>query len=113
MVNRAAVILKYKEPMVRWINESDPYNDNPGITLASANKENTVYLVRDRDAENLQKWLSRNFKMLFENELDGWYTDETLWPPKLNRKMFDEWFDVECHSVLLDTVGGAITDDEI
>jgi len=113
MINRAAVILKYKEPMIRWINESDPFNDNPGITLASTHEDCTVYLISDRDAENLQRWLTHNFKMLFENELDGWYTDESLWPPKLTRKMFNDWFDVECHTVLLDTVGDVIMDDEI
>jgi len=113
MVNRAAVILKYKEPMVRWINESDPFDDNPGITPASANEDCTVYLITNNDAENLKRWLSRNFKTLFENELEEWYTDESLWPPKMTRKMFNAWFDVECHTVLLDTVGGAIMDDEI
>ncbi len=113
MVNRAAVILKYKEPMVRWINESDPFDDNPGITLASANEDCTVYLITNTDAENLQRWLTLNFKTLFQNELDGWYTDESLWPRRLTRKMFNAWFDVECHTVLLDTVGGAMMDDEI
>ena len=37
VINRGAVILRCKEPAVRWINEADPYEDNPGLTLESVN----------------------------------------------------------------------------
>ena len=113
MVNRAAIILKCKEPFIRWLNESDPYNDNPGITLESVNDDRTVYLIDDHDAENVEEWISLNFKQIIESELEGWYTDDSLWPKNRNRKLFDEWFNVECHSVILDTVGTKIIDDEI
>ena len=43
MVNRTAVILRYKEPFVRWINEADPDDDSPDITV-EANEQN-VYLI--------------------------------------------------------------------
>ena len=55
MINRSAVILKYKEPFVRWINEADPYQDDPGITSENANEDRTVYLIREDDAENIEK----------------------------------------------------------
>ena len=113
MINRAAVILKYKAPFIQWVNDADPYNDNPGITLESENKDSTVYLINEDDAENLEEWISLNFKQLFESEIEDWYTDESLWPKNRNRKLFDEWFDVECHSVLIDTVGSKIIDDGI
>ena len=113
MVNRAAVILRYKDPFIHWVNEADPYVDDPGITLERANQERTVYLINDADAENLEEWISLNFEQLFESELEGWYTDESLWPKNRNRKLFDKWFSVECHSVIVDTVGSEIFDDEI
>ena len=112
MINRSAVILKYKEPFVRWINESDPYKDDPGITSENANEDRTVYLITDDDGENIGKWISLNYKTLFENELEGWYTDESIWPKKRDRKTFNEWFAVECHTVIIDTVKGRIEDDE-
>ena len=112
MINRAAFILKYKEPFVRWINEVDPYEDDSGITSKNANEDRTVYLITEDDGENIEKWLSLNFKTLFENELESWYTDESLWPKKRDRKIFDEWFDVECHTEIIDTVEGTIEDDE-
>ena len=113
MINRAAVILKYKAPFIQWVNDADPYKDNPGITLESENKDCTVYLILEDDAENLEEWISLNFKQLFESEIEDWYTDESLWPKNRTRKLFDEWFDVECHSVLIDTVDGKIIDDEV
>ena len=113
MINRAAVILKYKAPFIQWVNDADPYSNNPGITLESENKDSTVYLILEDDAENLEEWISLNFKQLFESEIEDWYTDESLWPKNRTRELFDEWFDVECHSVLIDTVDGKIIDDEI
>ena len=113
MINRAAVILKYKAPFIQWVNDADLYKDNPGITLESENKDCTVYLILEDNAEKLEEWISLNFEQLFESEIEDWYTDESLWPKNRNRKLFDEWFDVECHSVLIDTVDGKIIDDEI
>jgi len=65
------------------------------------------------DGEMGENWIALNYKQLFENEFEDWYTDETLWPQKRTRKLFNEWFEVECHSVLIDTVGGNIFDDEV
>lgn len=116
MINRAALILKYKEPAVKWINEADPYEEDPGITMEAVNSDRTVYLIMDHDADNedvLKEWIKRNFKMIFEHELEGWYTDEGLWPQKRTMKLFYQWFDVECHTVIEDTVGLPIEDDEI
>ncbi len=72
MINRAAVMLKYKEPIIRWTNDSDPYDDNPGITLKSANKDRTVYLIQDNDAEKLEEWISINLRQFSKVNLkDG------------------------------------------
>jgi hypothetical protein len=116
MINRAAVILKYKEPAVAWINEADPYNDDPGLTIESVNEDRMVYLIRDEDAdspEDVEKWIELNYDVLFESELDGWYTDEELWPKNRNINLFRKWFDVECHTVIVDTVDSPIEDDEL
>jgi len=115
MINRAAIILRYKAPAVRWINDADPYDDDPGITLARVNEDRTVYLVHSESAENMddvRAWIELNVEALFESELEGWYTDESLWPKNRDLKLFDQWFDVECHTVLVDTFTGPIVDDE-
>lgn len=59
MLNRSALILRYKEPAVRWINEADPNPDGLEITLEDVNEERTVYLIDAEVAdtpEQLRKW---------------------------------------------------------
>ncbi len=113
MVNRAAIIVSCKEPFVKWIEEVDPSGKKMGMTPERVNNERIVYLISDEDAENLEGWISENYETLFENELEGWYTDESLWPQKRDYKTFNEWFDVVCHSVIVDLVGEEIVDDEV
>ncbi len=112
MLNRAALIPKAKEPFVRWINESDPYDKRPPVSMAEVNEDRTVYLIDDQEADNLEEWMALNCTQLFENELNDWYTDESLWPPNRNLELFHKWFTVECHSVLIDTGAGPLIDDE-
>jgi hypothetical protein len=116
VINRAAVILKYREPAVRWINEADPHHDHPGMTLSTVNQDRTVYLIREADMDGpaiVNTWLEQNYRTLFEAELEGWYTDSALWPQELTLQLFRGWFDVECHSMVVDTVGGAIYDEPV
>ena len=55
MINRAAIILKYNEPFVPWMNEADPYVDDPGTTIENANEDRNVYLISDREGEGRHK----------------------------------------------------------
>lgn len=110
MVNRGALILKCREPFLKWLEKADP---SAQVTLEQVNEDRTVYLISDEDAEDIGEWLLENFETLFEDELEGWYRDENTWPQQRDFNTFKEWFDVEVHSVVLDTVGGEIFDDDI
>lgn len=111
MINRAALILKLKQPAIDWINEVDSYRDAE-ISKEEALEERTVYLIDDESAENLDEMLKNNFEMFFEHELLLWYTDESLWPEELSYEMFKEWFEVECHSVVENVVDGPILEED-
>ncbi|MBE9548346.1 MAG: hypothetical protein IMF09_02980 [Proteobacteria bacterium] len=116
MINRAAVLLRYKQPAVQWINDADPVADSIEVSLDSANEERTVYLVSEEDADNpelVNLWIKKNYQSLFENELFSWYMLESLWPQKRNFALFSEWFEIECHTVIEDTAGTPILDDEL
>ena len=115
MINRTALLLRYKEPAVRWINEADPSPSDHAVTLAGVNEERTVYLIEDiagEDPESLTRWLKRNFELLFDNELEGWYTDLALWPPGRTYQLFLDWFEPECHTMIVDTCADELLDDE-
>ncbi|MES0490841.1 MAG: hypothetical protein ABUK01_12670 [Leptospirales bacterium] len=113
MVNRCAIILKYQEPFLQWLDKCNPDSENSEIEDENAESEGTVYLISVEDGEFLDRWLDLNYETLFKNELNAWYTDESLWPEKRNRKAFNEWFRVDFHSIVSDTAGGEIYDDEM
>jgi hypothetical protein len=81
VVNRGALIPRYKEPAVRWINEADPSPSDSPITLQQVNEERPVYLISDSAGENARtwdRWLRRHYAKLLEVELNGWYTVPAL-----------------------------------
>ncbi|MCA1604422.1 MAG: hypothetical protein LC775_02845 [Acidobacteria bacterium] len=80
MLNRAALILRYKQPFVDWINAVDPSPDSPSVTVVDVGRERTVYLIEVEDEDDLTRWLTHHHEELFEQELHGWYTDPALWP---------------------------------
>ncbi len=66
MLNRAALILRYKQPFVDWINAADPSPTSHVLTLAEVNQEHTVYLVDVEDEDELTRWLGHHHQKLFE-----------------------------------------------
>lgn len=115
MVNRGALVLRYKEPAVRWIDDADPSSTSCPVTLESVNEERNVYLINDSagdDDKSFERWLKRHYAQIFERELEGWYTDPSLWPKQRSYPLFTEWFDPELHTVVVDLGDGAIFDDE-
>ncbi len=110
MVNRGVLILKAKEPFREWL-LSLPEPDD--VTLDEINEDNTVYLVPEyEDDDERDRLLKILYKELFEEQLEGWWTDEKDWPKNRNLTMFKKWFDVEFHSVVIDLVDAELLDYE-
>ena len=57
MPNGAALIVRYKQPFVDWINAADPSPTSHTLTLAEVNQEHTVYLVGFEDEDEPCRWL--------------------------------------------------------
>jgi len=108
VVNRGALILRYKEPAVRWINEADPNPSAPPIDLQSANEDRNVYLISDSagdDRQSLDRWLKRHYVEIFEIELEDGYTDPNLWPKMIGGKH-------PLYLEILDRLGEALAHDQ-
>ena len=112
MLNRAALILRYKQPFVDWINAVDPSPQSHILTLDDVNQEHTVYLLEVEDEGELARWLGRHHHELFEDELSGWYTDPKLWPLDRSLKALQEWCSFELHTVVVDAGDSPIEDDD-
>jgi len=113
VLNRSALICRYRQPFVDWINAVDPSPGSPTLTLEEVNAEHTVYLVEIEDETDLSGWLALNHRVLFENELEGWYTDPELWPRDRSLRVLKRWCSFELHTVIVDTGSSPLQEDEL
>lgn len=111
MLNRAVLILRYKQPFVDWINAADP-TPTQELTLTDVNDDNTAYLIEAEDEKEFERWLKANAEMLFEEELNGWYTDPSLWPQDRSLALFKKWCTFELHTLAFDMGSSPLFDDE-
>jgi hypothetical protein len=115
MINRTAIILTYKEEAVRYLNEVDPYNSGD-MTIEDLNKDGNLFLIQNESIESkedLENWVLLNFENLFEYELNGWYTDPSLWPTPLTVDLFYKWFQVDYRSMIIDLCEDPLFDDDL
>lgn len=97
-INRNCFIVKPKKPFFDWINTI--FDDKMQI---DKKEEHNVYLIREFDSnEQIIAWIERNYKNIFENELNDWYTDESRWPKNRTLGVFKSWFEVEVNSMVID-----------
>lgn len=108
-LNRSLLLLEMKQPYVDWANALPDRNeleiDKP-LTISEINSEPYTYLIPEiYDDSDFDLVIERMWPMLFELQLSGWTTDDKLWPKKRTRKMFDEWFNLKCSSLVIDLWG--------
>ena len=108
MLNRGVVIVRPKQPYLDWAAGLD----DSGI-VPDPNDEQTVYLIpRYEDEEAAWEILAKVPPAIFENELYGWHTDEAAWPRGRDFAMFNDWFEIELHSVVEDLCDVEIVDED-
>lgn len=113
MLNRAALLCRYRQPFVDWINAADPSPSSSAVTLADVNAESNVYLVEVEDEGELARWLELNAQTVFENELNGWYQDPALWPRDRSPRVLQDWCALEFHAIVIDTGDTPIEDEDL
>ena len=102
-INRHLLTLAPRQAFLDWLMAVDP-NPPEGLTIAQLRDDREAFLIPDDAAggtEQAVEWVGKHWRMFFEHCLNAWITDEQLWP-KITRKMFREWFDVEYHSMVWD-----------
>lgn len=106
-VNRYVAIIKPKQPYVDWINQLPDTEEK--LTVEDLQSDCTAILIPEFDlAEESKAFIDAMAEGLFEEELAGWCTDESLWPRSRTRALFWQWFEVEIHSEVFDAGKGAI-----
>jgi hypothetical protein len=109
MLNRSLVILRWEKPFLDWV------AGLPGHHAAPADPADVPvgYLVPPFEQyDDGRDVLPLVWPILFERELDAWYTGEELWPPNRTYAMFRRWFRIETYPLVDNVCEGAIAEDE-
>ncbi len=103
-IKRSALVIKAQQPFIDWLLFHDPQMKVDGDMF-----EGEVYLLPDYETkEQMVNWLKKNFNVLFAEQLNNWYIDETMWPQNRTFKMFNEWFSYSVYTMVFDTQKGFI-----
>jgi hypothetical protein len=105
-VNRSAFIIAPKQAffdMLAPYMEGQVYQSEE-ITV---NDSSTVYLVSAEffGIDEAMEYLHKNFRTIFEHEIEGWITDPDMWPKKVTWKQFKDWFFINFQSMVVDMEG--------
>lgn len=106
-VKRTALVVKPKQPYIEWANGLD----EGGVKLGDEfTPEHTIYLVEDitGDLVDVEAIIAPHFAAIFEEELNDWHRVERDWPVNRDLTLFQAWFDVEVHSMVLDLGRGRL-----
>jgi len=104
-INRNILVVEPTEVFLEWA-KKNPDTDLK-LTMDELLADSTAYLIPEQEG-NAQSWLRRNFKTIFEIELDGWCTAPSLWPADRSYKAFKKYFRVHFCSSVIDLAKGAI-----
>ena len=101
IINKAAITVIPKEPFIKWVQSTDA--EAAEISDEDILSNSQVYLVdASEDGDDSERLIKKNFKVIFEEELAGWYTDEEAWPKKMDLRVFKQWFHVKVHEIVVD-----------
>jgi hypothetical protein len=110
ILNRAALVLRYREPFLRWAASIDERAPKHATGLRD---DIAVYLVpEDPNEEQESAPLEDFFTEILERELEDWCTDPALWPARRDFATFNAWFEATADSIVLDLAPGRIRTED-
>jgi hypothetical protein len=103
LINRSVAIIKPKKPFVDWANSIGEEEEQYSISDFSTDCSVILLPVVDSD-EHAEAFIKKIYQDIFEIELSSWIVIDDMWPKNRTHKMFLEWFDVEFHSMIFDSL---------
>jgi len=106
LINRWAVLVRYREPYLTWAASLDEKAPVHAEGLAG---HTSIYLVPEDLSEDEESFpLKDCFGAIFEQELEAWWQDEAVWPRPRDLATFKAWFDVSVQSIVIDLADGPV-----
>ena len=109
-LNRSVAIIKPKQPFVDWANSVVDEDEQHSISDFSTDCSVILLPLVDSD-EDAEALIKDMFQDLFELELSSWIVIDEMWPENITYKMCIEWFSVEFHSMVFDSLKDDIEKD--
>jgi hypothetical protein len=111
LINRWAVLVRYREPYLRWAASLD---EKAPLHAEGLDSHTSIYLVPENLSEDEESFpLKEWFAAIFEQELEDWWQDEALWPKKRDLATFKAWFEVSVQSIVIDLAEGPVRVEEL
>ena len=106
-INRSAVVVFPKQPFLDWLHRVDLTSGE--LTLADLCRDPGIYLLPEYGLETeLEAYLEDVCQEIFEEQMNGWFRAEELWPEERNFEVFRQWFECQFHSMLFDLADGPL-----
>jgi hypothetical protein len=111
-IDRAVAIVSPNQPFVDWIN-SNPDSAGEFVSLEKVRQDATAYLIPEFEtSSDLQATLRELAQDIFAIELEAWSRNVQTWPRNRDYAVFQKWFTVEIHSLVLDPFENEIFKDD-
>ncbi|MCB0705132.1 MAG: hypothetical protein KDC34_07470 [Saprospiraceae bacterium] len=111
-INRFALIIRAKKPLIAWVNEVFP-DDPVDFDALQGHDHLEVFLIPEfPDLEEAQEWLETNYLSFLEYILETWCADSDIWPEIRNWTLFEKLLDYSIESLVIDTVDDEYDEEE-
>ncbi len=108
MLNRSAVVVRYKEAFRDWLRsigvEEEEFKDHG---------DNSVYLIGECDVpEDQEEVLRESSSVIFQEEVSAWHLDSEHCPDFNDFALFSEWFETEFFDMVSDALDEPLTESD-
>jgi|GEM_PF-119261 len=111
-INRSVAIVKPTEVFYNWVMHGADVPDS--FTLGDLRTDCLSFLIPQcNDPAEAELFIKEVYQELFELELESWNANEAAWPVKRDYAAFQEWFDVEIHSMVVDITGDELRFEDL
>ncbi|MFN7096725.1 MAG: hypothetical protein ACK4PR_04110 [Gammaproteobacteria bacterium] len=101
IVDRIVAIIRPKQKMLQWLHDQPEVQAN--FSLQNLQTDCTALLIPPFESpRQAREYIKQTYQGIFEGELVSWGLPPTSWPKDRTYDLFNEWFNVEFHSVVLD-----------
>lgn len=109
-IDRMALVLRPRQPFIDWLKA---IADDEHVTDQTLQTDPTVVLVPVIDnEEELGVYVAQNYRPWLEHEFGSWCLKEEDWPKDRDLQAFQKYFDLDIHSLVIDSIAEEYTDYE-